>query len=125
MFGNLGNLGNLAGLLKTAKDLQSNMAKMQEQLANKRFEGDAGGGMVRAVVDGRGTLVDVKIEPAAAKDVELLEDLVKAAVSAATTKSQEAARNEMAALTGGLNIPGLGDMLAGGGPATGGTTTAP
>lgn len=120
-----GNLGNLTGLLKTAKDLQANMAKMQEELANKRFEGDAGGGMVRAVVDGRGTLVDVKIEPDAAKDVELLEDLVRAAVCAATSKSQEAARQDMAALTGGMNIPGLGDILGGGGGTPGGTTTAP
>jgi len=119
-----GNLGNLTGLLKTAKDLQANMAKMQQELASKRYDGDAGGGMVRAVVDGRGTLVDVKIEPSAVKDVELLEDLVKAAVSAATAKSQEAARSAMTALTGGLNIPGLGDMLSGGG-TPGGTTTAP
>ena len=118
-----GNLGNLTGLLKTAKDLQANMAKMQEELATKRYDGDAGGGMVRAVVDGRGMLVDVKIEPSAAKDVELLEDLVKAAVSAATAKSQEAARNEMNALTGGLNVPGLADMLGGGAPD--GTTTTP
>lgn len=121
MFGNLGNLG---GLLKTAKDLQANMAKMQQELARKRYHGDAGGGMVRVVVDGRGTLVDVKIEPSAAKDIELLEDLVKGAVSAATAKSQEAARHEMAALTGGLNIPGLGDMISGG-STPGGTTTAP
>ncbi len=119
-----GNLGNLTGLLKTAKDLQANMAKMQEELAQKRYNGDAGGGMVRAVVDGRGTLVDVKIEASATKDIELLEDLVKAAVSAATAKSQEAARNGMAALTGGLNSPGLGEMLGGGG-TPGGTTTAP
>jgi len=119
-----GNLGNFAGLLKSAKDLQANMAKMQEELANKRFDGDAGGGMVRAIVDGRGTLVDVKIEADAAKDLELLEDLVKAAVCAATAKSQEAARNEMAAMTGGMNIPGLSDLLGGGG-TPGGTSTAP
>ncbi len=120
-----GNLGNLAGLMKTAKDLQANMAKMQENLASQRYEGDAGGGMVRATVDGRGTLVDVKIEPTAVNDLELLEDLVKAAVCAATTKSQEATKNEMAAMTGGLNIPGLTDMLGGGGigDAPGGPTT--
>lgn len=111
----LGNLGNLAGLMKTAKDLQANMAKMQERLAHQRHEGAAGGGMVRATVDGRGTLVDVKIEPSAAEDVELLEDLVRAAVCAATTKSQEASKSEMAAMTGGLNIPGLTDVLGAGG----------
>ncbi len=107
----LGGLGNLANVLKTAKGLQDQMTKMQEELASRRFEGDAGGGMVRATVDGRGNLVDVKIDPEAAKDVELLEDLVKAAVGAATTKSQEAMRNDVAAMTGGLNIPGLTDVL--------------
>ena len=107
----LGGLGNLANVLKTAKGLQDQMTKMQEELASRRFEGDAGGGMVRVTVDGRGNLVDVKIDPEAAKDVELLEDLVKAAVGAATTKSQEAMKNDVAAMTGGLNIPGLSDML--------------
>ncbi|MGD2109089.1 MAG: YbaB/EbfC family nucleoid-associated protein [Phycisphaerae bacterium] len=107
----LGGLGNLAGVLKSAKGLQAQVSKMQEELASRRFEGDAGGGMVRATVDGRGTLVDVKIDPQALNDVELLEDLVKAAVGAATTKSHEAMKNDVAAMTGGLNIPGLTDML--------------
>lgn len=107
----LGGLGDLAGVLKSAKGLQAQMTKMQEELASRRFEGDAGGGMVRATVDGRGNLVAVKIDPKATSDVELLEDLVKAAVGAATAKSQEAMKNEMAAMTGGLNIPGLTDML--------------
>jgi DNA-binding YbaB/EbfC family protein len=107
----LGGLGNLASVLKTAKGLQEQVTKMQEELASRRFAGDAGGGMVRVTVDGRGNLVDVKIDPQATKDVELLEDLVKAAVGAATTKSQEAMKNDVAAMTGGLNIPGLSDML--------------
>ncbi len=110
----LGGLGNLAGLLKSAKEMQANMAKMQAELATRRFEGDAGGGVVRATVDGKGTLVDIKIDPAAVEDVELLEDLVKGAVGAATAKSQEAIKAEMAAMTGGVNIPGLTDMLGGG-----------
>jgi hypothetical protein len=107
----LGNLGNLAGILKSAKDLQGQVAKLQEGLASRRYEGDAGGGLVRVTVDGKGTPVDVKIDPQAMNDVELLEDLVKAAVGAALAKSQEGAKNEMAALTGGLNIPGLTEML--------------
>ena len=110
----LGGLGNFTGLLKSAKDLQSNLAKMQEQLAARRYEGGAGGGMVLAIVDGRGTLIDIKIDPQAATDIELLEDLVKAAVGAATTKSQEGMKQELGALTGGLNIPGLAQMLGGG-----------
>ncbi len=110
----LGNLGNLAGLMKSAKELQGNLARMQEEMATRRFEGDAGGGMVRATVDGRGTLVDIKIDPTAVSDVELLEDLVKGAVASAVSKSQEEMKGELSGLTGGLNIPGLTDMLGGG-----------
>ena len=108
-----GNLGSIAGLVKSAKQMQGQIAKLQAELADRRYEADAGGGMVRAVVDGKGTLVDIKIEPKAAADVELLEDLVKAAVGAAIAKSQEAMQNEMASLTGGLNVPGLSDLLGG------------
>ena len=110
----LGGLGNLAGILKSAKEMQGQMAKLQAELATRRYHGEAGGGMVRATVDGKGTLVDIKIDPQAAQDIELLEDLVKAAMGAATAKSQEAMKNEMASLAGGLNIPGLTDMLGGG-----------
>jgi len=110
----LGGFGNLAGLLKSAKDLQGNLAKLQEQLAARRFEGGAGGGMVLATVDGRGALIDIKIDPQAATDMELLEDLVKAAIGAAAAKSQEGMKQELGALTGGLNIPGLSQMLGAG-----------
>lgn len=106
-----GGLGNIAGLMKQAKSLQENMAKMQEELAAKRFEADAGAGMVRATVNGKSELVAIKIDAQAAGDVELLEDLVVAAVAAATKKSQEAVKAEMSQLTGGLDLGGLGDML--------------
>lgn len=107
----LSGLGNLAGIMKTAKDLQANVQKMQKELEGRRYEGDAGGGMVRATVDGKSTLIDIKIDPQAVEDVELLEDLVKAAVGAALAKSQEAMKTELAGLTGGLNLPGLSEML--------------
>ena len=107
----LGGLGNLAGLMKQAKSLQENMAKVQEALAQQRFEADAGAGMVRAEVNGKGELIQVKIDPKATDDVELLEDLVKAAVSAATAKAQEGMKAEMAKLTGGLNLPGLSELM--------------
>ena len=110
----LGNLGNLTNLLKSAKQMQGKFAEMQEELTKKRFDGDAGGGMVRAVVDGKGTLVDIKIDEKAVGDLELLEDLVKAAVGVATTKSQEAMKADLASMAGGLNIPGLSDMMPGG-----------
>ena len=63
--------------------------------------------------DGKSVLVDIRIDPQALKDGELLEDLIKAAVCGATAKSQEAMKREMAGLTGGLNLPGLTEMLGG------------
>lgn len=106
-----GGLGNIAEVLKQAKSLQENMKKVQEELENKRFEADAGAGMVTAQVNGKGELIQVKIDPKAADDIELLEDLVVAAVGAAAKKAQESAKQEMAQLTGGLNIPGLSNLL--------------
>jgi DNA-binding YbaB/EbfC family protein len=108
-----GSLGNLTGLLKTAKDLQGNMQKLQESLAARRHEGVAGGDLVRAVVDGRGTLIDIKIDPKATGDVELLEDLVKAAISSANAKSQESMKQEMSAMTGGLDLSSFSNLLGG------------
>lgn len=108
-----GKLGDLAGLMKSARQIQANFAQLQQELLNRRYDGDAGAGLVRATVDGRGMLVDVKIDPQATSDLELLEDLVKAAVGAAVTKSQEAMQREMSAMTGGLNLPGLSEMLGG------------
>ena len=107
----LGGLGNLGGIFKQAKEMQSRMREMQEWLALQRYEGDAGGGSVVATVDGKGTLVDIRIQPDTATDIELLEDLVKGAVSAATSKAHTAAKEHMAQLAGGLNIPGLNEML--------------
>lgn len=106
-----GNLGNMAGMMKQAKALQENLHKMQETLAVQRHEGDAGAGMVRAQVNGRLELVQINIDPTTTDDVELLEDLIVAAVAAAGQKARDAAQQEMAQLTGGMNIPGLTDML--------------
>jgi DNA-binding protein YbaB len=89
------------------------MAKLQESLAASRHEGFAGGDLVRAIVDGKGVLVDIKISPKAASDVELLEDMVKAAVGAASTKSAEAMKQEMAAMTGGLDLSSFSQMFGG------------
>ena len=109
----LGGLTNLPGMLKQAKEMQSRMADIHKGLAAKRYQGDAGGGSVVATVDGKGTLVDIRIQPDAVADVELLEDMIKGAVAVASAKATETAREEMAKLTGGLNIPGLSDMLGG------------
>jgi nucleoid-associated protein EbfC len=110
----LGGLGNIANLMKQAKEMQSRFAEMQDELAAQRYDGDAGAGAVVATVDGKCVLVDIKIQPSAADDVELLEDLIKSAVSVASKKAREAATSHMSQLTGGMNIPGLSEMLGGG-----------
>jgi DNA-binding YbaB/EbfC family protein len=104
--------GNLAGLLGKVQELKGNMQQLQEEMRNKRFESSSGGGMVTAVVNGRNELVDLKIDPQAVdpNDIEMLEDLIKAAIQGAATKSQEEMKQEMANLTGGLNIPGIGQI---------------
>jgi DNA-binding YbaB/EbfC family protein len=107
----LGGLGNMFDLVKNARDMQARVREMQEELAKKRFDAQTGGGAVRVTVDGRGTLVAVFIEPSATADLELLEDLIRGAVNAAVARSQDAMKEELARLTGGLNLPGLEAML--------------
>jgi hypothetical protein len=109
----LGNLGQLASLLKNAAQIKQNMQEMQERLKTARYVGEAGGGQVHATVDGRGELVALKIEPAAAQtdDLEMLEDLICAAVRDAAAKSREAVQKEMEAATGGLDLGGMTEML--------------
>jgi hypothetical protein len=111
----LGNLGQLAGLLKNAGQIKQNMEAMQERLAAARFTGEAGAGQVRATVDGRGDLVSIKLDPALvqAGDVEIIEDLTCAAVRDAVGRSRAAAQKELQEITGGLGLPGMGDLLGG------------
>lgn len=113
MFGGLGKLGDLGNMIKAAKDLQGNMAKMQEELAQKRYEGEAGGGMVKVVLDGKFNMIDVNIDEKTANDVELLEDLIKGAMNMAVTRVQEGVKEEMQKAAGGMNLPGLTDMMSG------------
>ena len=97
----LGGLGNMAGLLKQARDMKERMEQLQAELTRRRHTAEAGAGAVTATVDGQGSLVDIKIQPEATGDVELLEDFLTAAIGAAVKKSRLDARNEMAKLTGG------------------------
>ena len=83
------------------------LQKVQEELETLTVEGSAGGGVVKVVVTGKQTVESVEIAPEAAEDVELLQDLVTAAVNDAMNKSQEMASEKLGAITGGLNIPGL------------------
>ena len=101
--------GGLGNIMKQAQQMQRRMAQLQEEMANKQVEASAGGGMVTAVVNGKQQLLDLKIDPATVdpEDVEMLQDLVMAAVNEAIKQSQQMAQEEMSKLTGGLNIPGL------------------
>ena len=96
-------------IMKQAQKLQAQMLKVQEELAQKTVESSVGGGMVKAVANGKQELVSIKIEPEVIDkdDAELLEDLVLSAVNDALKKAQEMVSEEMSKLTGGLNIPGL------------------
>jgi DNA-binding YbaB/EbfC family protein len=99
----------LGNMLKQAQQLQSKMLKVQEEMAEKTIEATVGGGMVTAVVNGRQQLVSLKIQPETVNpdDVEMLEDMVLAAVNKALEDSQEMMKQAMSSLTGGMNIPGL------------------
>jgi DNA-binding YbaB/EbfC family protein len=99
----------MGNMLKQAQKLQTKMLKLQEELAEKTVEATAGGGMVKVVANGKQQIVSLQIEKEVVdpEDVEMLQDLILAAVNDALTKSQEMVSSEMGKLTGGLNIPGL------------------
>ncbi len=99
----------LGNIMKQAQQMQQKMARMQEELQSRKVEASAGGGMVTATVNGAQQLVGLKVEPSVVdpEDVEMLQDLVLAAVNEAIKKSQAMAQEEMSKITGGMNIPGL------------------
>ena len=92
---------------RQAQKLQDDMQKVQEELETLTVEGSAGGGVVKVVMSGKQVVESVTIEPEAAEELDLLQDLVAAAVNDAFTKTQEIASQKMSSVTGGLNIPGL------------------
>jgi hypothetical protein len=99
----------MGDMMKQAQKLQARMLKIQEELAEKTVESAAGGGMIKVVANGRQQIVSIRIEKEVVnpEDVEMLQDLVLAAVNDALTKSQEMVAAEMGKLTGGLKLPGL------------------
>lgn len=109
----IGNLGQIMNLVKNAGQIKENIRTMQERMAAARFVGEAGAGQVRATVDGRGELLTVDIDPAALPcgDAELLGELVCASVRDAVSRSREAARKELEAATGGVDLGGMMDMF--------------
>ena len=94
-------------MIKQAQRLQAQIQKIQQELESLPVEGTAGGGVVKVVMSGKQVVESVEIDPEAVEDVDLLQDLVAAAVNDAFAKTQELAAEKMGAVTGGMKIPGL------------------
>ena len=106
---NMGGMGNIGNMMKQAQKLQAKMLQLQTELADKTVEATAGGGMVKVVANGKQQIISIVIEKEVVdpEDVEMLQDLITAAVNDALAKSQEMVSSQMSKLTGGMNIPGL------------------
>ena len=102
----------LGDLMRQAQKLQEEMMKAQEEAKKKTAEATAGGGMVTVVASGAGELVSIKIEKDVVNpdDVDMLQDLILAASNEAIRRAQEMVSSEMSKLTGGMNIPGMGNL---------------
>jgi len=102
----------MGSIMKQAQKMQAEIARVQQELSHKTVEASAGGGMVTVVANGKQEIISVKIEPevVTSGDIEMIQDLVLAAVNEALKKSQEMVAEEMRKITGGLNIPGLGSF---------------
>ena len=102
-------MNSMGQMLREAQKLQARMIQLQEELAARTVEGTAGGGMVRAVANGRQEILALRIEPEVVdpQDVEMLQDLVLAAVNDALGRAREMAAAEMGKLTGGVSLPGM------------------
>ena len=103
---------NIGNIMKQAKKMQEKMARLQQELETRTVEAQSGGGMVRVLVNGKFEIVSLTIEKDVVnpEDIDMLQDLIAAAVNEGIRKSQEMASSEMAKITGGLAIPGLGGM---------------
>ncbi len=99
----------MGNIMKQAQQLQSKMLKLQEELAERTVETASGGGMVKVVANGKQQIVSIQIEEEVVdpEEVEMLQDLILAAINDALAKSQEMVSGEMSKLTGGMNIPGM------------------
>ena len=106
---NSGGPSNMNQMLKQAQKMQADMQALQEDLENREFSAVSGGGMVEVTVDGKHLIKSIKINPEAIDpdDAEMLEDLITVAVNEAISKAAKTSEEEMGAITGGLNMPGL------------------
>ena len=100
---------NMMKLMKQAQAMQSNMQKLQADLAERTYEFSSGGGVVKAMAKGDMTIVSLSVDPKAVdpQDVEMLQDLVISAVNGALKLARESAADEMGKITGGLGLPGM------------------
>lgn len=100
---------NFGNIMKQAKKMQEQIGQLQQELEAKTIEAQAGGGMVRVVVNGKFEIVSLKIEKEVvnSEDIEMLQDLIVAAVNEGIRKAQAMASEEMAKITGGMGIPGM------------------
>jgi DNA-binding YbaB/EbfC family protein len=107
---------DIGDILSKAQQMQGRLAELQRELATRRFEGSAGGGMVTAIASGELRVLEIRIEPklVADGDRDMIQDLCAAAVNAALANAQRGAQEEMQRLTGALGIPGLGGLGFGG-----------
>jgi len=97
--------GGIAGLMKQAQQMQDNMKKAQEQLAQVEVEGQSGAGMVKVTMTCSHDVRRVSIDPSVMDDKEMLEDLIAAAFNAAVRRGEEVSQEKMAGFTSGLNLP--------------------
>ena len=108
-------LGQFASMMKQAQGMQGKIAESKERIANLKCDGDAGGGMVSVTVSGTMKVLSCKIDPVLIQscDKEMIEDLVVGATNQAIEKLLELQAKEMSSITGGIDLPGLGDALRG------------
>ena len=99
----------LGNILKQAQEMHSKISQLQEEMAGKKVESSSGGGMVSVVINGKQEVLSLRIDPEVVSrdDVEMLQDLIRAAVNEAIRKSQEMMSEEMKKITGGMGLPGL------------------
>ena len=106
---NSGGAGNMNQMLKQAQKMQADMAELQADLEQREYTATSGGGMIEVTVDGKHRIKTLIINPDAVdpEDTEMLEDLITVAVNEAVSNAEKTAEDEMGAITGGLNMPGL------------------
>jgi len=122
MFDQLKNLKQLAGLMGNAGELKAKFEAIQQELESKTVAADAGAGAVRVTVNGKLTVTEVVLDPSMTAalvgegvdaDRAMIQDLIVSATNAAMHKAQDMIKSEMAALTGGMNLPGMDQLMGG------------